>query len=155
VELRATRPFRIVDVVTAQLYPGNPAVVLVLDAAVDATWMQVVAMEFNLAETAFVQRRDDGAWRLRWFTPVHEVRLCGHATPAAAHVLWTQDHESAERKRASARHRSERRDWAGCGTPKSCGPGRGSDGALANTGSGDPRNEGMVLAEQVGGEGRH
>ena len=55
VELRATRPFRIVDAFTAQPYLGKPAVVLVLDAAVDATWMQVVAMEFNLAETAFVQ----------------------------------------------------------------------------------------------------
>jgi PhzF family phenazine biosynthesis protein len=88
-ELGARRSFSIVDAFAAQPYSGNRVAVLVLDAAVGTTWIQAVTMEFNLAETAFVQRRDDGAWRLRWFTPVREVRLYGHATPAAAHVLWT------------------------------------------------------------------
>ena len=66
-----------------------------------------------------------------------------------------RDHEPAERKRMSAGQRPERTDWAGCGIPKNCSSGPGSDGALAKTGSGDPRDEGMVLAEQVGGEGRY
>jgi PhzF family phenazine biosynthesis protein len=52
--------------------------------------MQDVAAEMNLAETAFVARRDDGAYDLRWFTPKLEVDLCGHATLASAHVLWDE-----------------------------------------------------------------
>ena len=51
--------------------------------------MQAVAREMNLAETAFLLREGDG-WRLRWFTPVAEVDLCGHATLASAHVLWEE-----------------------------------------------------------------
>ena len=50
-------------------------------------WMQSVAMEMNLAETAFIQRQGDG-YGLRWFTPEVEVPLCGHATLASAHILW-------------------------------------------------------------------
>src|SRR5437764_1431129 len=53
----------------------------------DDAWMQSVAAEMNLAETAFLLRRDDG-FSLRWFTPTVEVDLCGHATLASAHVLW-------------------------------------------------------------------
>jgi PhzF family phenazine biosynthesis protein len=52
--------------------------------------MQAVAGEMNLSETAFLRPQPDGAYRLRWFTPTHEVDLCGHATLAAAHVLWTE-----------------------------------------------------------------
>src|SRR4029079_18085355 len=53
-------------------------------------WMQNVAKEINLAETAFLNRRPDG-WNLRWFTPTVEVDLCGHATLASAHVLWEEN----------------------------------------------------------------
>ena len=54
--------------------------------------MQQVALEMNLSETAFLVRRDDGSYDLRWFTPTHEVDLCGHATLASAHVLWEESH---------------------------------------------------------------
>jgi PhzF family phenazine biosynthesis protein len=54
----------------------------------EAAWMQGVAAEMNLSETAFVRRRGDGSFNLRWFTPRCEVDMCGHATLATAHVLW-------------------------------------------------------------------
>ena len=60
----------------------------------DAAWMQLVAREMNLAETAFLLRREDG-FSLRWFTPTVEVDLCGHATLASAHVLWEEGHLAA------------------------------------------------------------
>jgi PhzF family phenazine biosynthesis protein len=76
-----------VDAFTREPFSGNPAAVCVLPAWPDADWMQAVAAEMNLAETAFVvpQGNDFG---LRWFTPAVEVDLCGHATVASAHVLW-------------------------------------------------------------------
>ena len=84
-----TIPIVQVDAFTAQPFAGNPAAVCILPAAKDATWMQHVAREMNLAETAFLQRRGDGRdFDLRWFTPAVEVDLCGHATLASAHVLW-------------------------------------------------------------------
>lgn len=76
-----------VDAFADRPFTGNPAAVCVLDEPRDARWMQDVAMEMNLSETAFLERRDDG-WGLRWFTPAAEVDLCGHATLASAHVLW-------------------------------------------------------------------
>jgi PhzF family phenazine biosynthesis protein len=76
-----------VDAFTSLPFTGNPAAVCLLDAPGDADWMQQVAAEMNLAETAFVAARPDG-YDLRWFTPVVEVDLCGHATLASAHVLW-------------------------------------------------------------------
>ena len=76
-----------VDAFTSEPFAGNPAAVCVLPEARDEAWMQHVAREMNLAETAFLLRRSDG-WGLRWFTPVAEVDLCGHATLASAHVLW-------------------------------------------------------------------
>ncbi|NBB74774.1 MAG: PhzF family phenazine biosynthesis isomerase [Bacteroidetes bacterium] len=80
-----------VDAFTSNAFAGNPAAVCVLPATRPAEWMQQVAREMNLSETAFLQRRDDG-FALRWFTPTHEVDLCGHATLASAHVLWTDGH---------------------------------------------------------------
>ena len=71
---------------------GNPAAVCILPSARDAGWMQAVGREMNLSETAFLVRRDDGSYDLRWFTPTHEVDLCGHATIASAHVLWQDGH---------------------------------------------------------------
>jgi PhzF family phenazine biosynthesis protein len=80
-----------VDAFTAKPFAGNPAAVCVLAHAADRRWMQHVAREMNLAETAFLFRQDD-AWNLRWFTPTVEVDLCGHATLASAHVLWQDGH---------------------------------------------------------------
>ncbi len=80
-----------VDAFTDTPFSGNPAAVCILPAQVDAQWMQRVAGEMNLSETAFVVEQEDG-YGLRWFTPVSEVDLCGHATLASAHVLWEKDH---------------------------------------------------------------
>jgi PhzF family phenazine biosynthesis protein len=79
----------LVDAFTDGPFTGNPAAVCLPDSAVDAHWMQAVAAEFNQAETAFLRPRADG-WELRWFTPTVEVDLCGHATLAAAHALWSE-----------------------------------------------------------------
>lgn len=84
-----------VDAFTAKPFAGNPAAVCVLAHAADKRWMQHVAREMNLAETAFLFRQDD-AWNLRWFTPTVEVDLCGHATLASAHVLWQDGHLPAD-----------------------------------------------------------
>jgi PhzF family phenazine biosynthesis protein len=80
-----------VDAFTNQPFSGNPAGVCVLPGPADEDWMQNVATEMNLSETAFLYPQDDG-FQLRWFTPAVEVDLCGHATLAAAHVLWEQEH---------------------------------------------------------------
>jgi predicted PhzF superfamily epimerase YddE/YHI9 len=80
-------PLTIVDSFTDAPFSGNPAGVCVLRAPTTDAWMQAVAAELNLSETAFVVPRDDGDHDLRWFTPTTEVDLCGHATLAAAHVL--------------------------------------------------------------------
>jgi PhzF family phenazine biosynthesis protein len=79
--------FSQVDAFTQHPFAGNPAAVCLLPVARDAGWMQRVAREMNLAETAFLVRRPDG-FDLRWFTPTLEVDLCGHATLASAHTLW-------------------------------------------------------------------
>jgi PhzF family phenazine biosynthesis protein len=76
-----------VDAFTDTPFRGNPAAVCVLPAPRDERWMQEVAREMNLSETAFLHGAPDG-WSLRWFTPTVEVSLCGHATLASAHVLW-------------------------------------------------------------------
>jgi PhzF family phenazine biosynthesis protein len=76
-----------VDAFADRPFAGNPAAVCLLDGPRDARWMQDVAREMNLSETAFVHPTGDG-FSLRWFTPAVEVELCGHATLASAHVLW-------------------------------------------------------------------
>ncbi len=78
-----------IDAFTDRPFSGNPAAVCLLDEARDAEWMQSVAAEMNLSETAFVSPSSDG-YALRWFTPRVEVDLCGHATLAAAHALWEE-----------------------------------------------------------------
>ena len=80
-----------VDAFTSEPFQGNPAAVCVLPGPADAPWMQRVASEMNLSETAFLYKEADG-FRLRWFTPATEVDLCGHATLASAHVLWLDGH---------------------------------------------------------------
>jgi PhzF family phenazine biosynthesis protein len=80
-----------VDAFTSKPFAGNPAAICVLPAARDERWMQNVAREMNLSETAFLVRSGDG-FQLRWFTPAIEVALCGHATLASAHALWECGH---------------------------------------------------------------
>lgn len=75
-----------VDAFTASAFGGNPAGVVLGHG--DDAWMQHVAAEMNISETAFVRERAGGGYDLRWFTPEVEVSLCGHATLATAHVLW-------------------------------------------------------------------
>ena len=76
-----------VDAFTDRAFGGNPAGVCILSDPRDDAWMQKVAREMNLSETAFLREQEDG-YRLRWFTPTAEVELCGHATLATAHILW-------------------------------------------------------------------
>jgi PhzF family phenazine biosynthesis protein len=76
-----------VDAFTDRPFAGNPAAVCPLEGPADEKWMQDVAAEMNLSETAFFWPEGE-ALRLRWFTPAGEVELCGHATLATAHVLW-------------------------------------------------------------------
>lgn len=76
-----------VDAFTDKPFAGNPAAVCLLPWERPEQWMQDVAREMNLSETAFLVKQADG-YRLRWFTPAVEVDLCGHATLASAHVLW-------------------------------------------------------------------
>src|SRR5512140_784549 len=78
-----------IDAFTDQPFRGNPAAVCFLDRKRDDKWMQNVGAEMNLSETAFLLRQDDG-FSLRWFTPAVEVDLCGHATLASAHALWSE-----------------------------------------------------------------
>jgi PhzF family phenazine biosynthesis protein len=85
-----TIPLVQVDAFTDRAFAGNPAAVCLLDSPHDEGWMQNVAREMNLSETAFLVLRKEG-YDLRWFTPEAEVDLCGHATLASAHVLWEED----------------------------------------------------------------
>jgi PhzF family phenazine biosynthesis protein len=78
-----------IDAFTSQPFRGNPAAVCLLDREREASWMQDVAAEMNLSETAFLLPAPDG-YSLRWFTPTVEVALCGHATLASAHALWEE-----------------------------------------------------------------
>jgi PhzF family phenazine biosynthesis protein len=84
-------PFFQVDAFTLGPLTGNPAAVMPLERWLDDALMQAIAAENNLSETAFTvpAERDDADFGLRWFTPVNEVELCGHATIAAGHVLMT------------------------------------------------------------------
>src|SRR5271170_5534049 len=84
-----TIPLFHVDAFTEKLFAGNPAAVCILPAWKEASWLQAVAAEMNLSETAFLVQQP-GHFDLRWLTPKVEVDLCGHATLASAHVLWQQ-----------------------------------------------------------------
>jgi predicted PhzF superfamily epimerase YddE/YHI9 len=86
-----------VDAFSSRPFRGNPAGVCLLERPASAEWMQLVAREMNLAETAFLYRegregREGELFSLRWFTPAVEVALCGHATLASAHVLFEDGH---------------------------------------------------------------
>jgi PhzF family phenazine biosynthesis protein len=81
-----------VDAFANKAFEGNPAAVCLLKQGGDynTQWMQSLAAEMNLSETAFVEKKSEGVYHLRWFTPKTEVNLCGHATLATAHILWTE-----------------------------------------------------------------
>ncbi len=93
----ATVPFFHVDAFADKPFAGNPAAVCLLVESRPARWMQAVAAEMNLSETAFVRPTAHG-FSLRWFTPRTEVDLCGHATLAAAHVLWQESVAAATKE---------------------------------------------------------
>jgi PhzF family phenazine biosynthesis protein len=105
------RPLFVVDAFADAAFQGNPAAVCLLDEPALEEWMQHVAAEMNLSETAFLIPEEDPStgssrqgsgqaghdgWHLRWFTPTTEVDLCGHATLASAHVLWETDRLAAD-----------------------------------------------------------
>ena len=78
-----------VDAFAARVLEGNPAAIVPLETWLPDALMQKIAGENNLAETAFFVKTGAGAYDLRWFTPADEVDLCGHATLASAHVVFT------------------------------------------------------------------
>jgi PhzF family phenazine biosynthesis protein len=91
-----------VDAFTDRPFAGNPAAVCVLSSWRDDVWLQAVGREMNLSETAFLVKNADD-FDLRWFTPKVEVDLCGHATLAAAHILWQQGYATSGELRFSTR----------------------------------------------------
>ena len=110
-----TTPILQIDAFTSQPFAGNPAAVCILNGQADKDWMQRVAREMNLSETAFLRQQEQG-YELRWFTPSVEVDLCGHATLASAHALWELGHlrsdETARFHTRSGLLTAERRgDW--------------------------------------------
>ena len=82
-----TIPYYHVDAFSGEAFSGNPAGVCILPEWLPDALMQSMAAEHNLSETAFLVEEESG-WSIRWMTPLAEVDLCGHATLAAAHVLF-------------------------------------------------------------------
>ena len=103
-------PLCVVDAFASKPFAGNPAAVCFPAPDATAAWMQSVAAELALSETAFVVPQDDGSWGLRWFTPTREVDLCGHATLASAHALW----ESGRLARTEPARFLTRGGWLRC-----------------------------------------
>lgn len=85
-----------VDAFTEEIFGGNPAAVCIVEEALPETLMQKIASEVNLSDTAFLRPMGQ-AYEIRWFTPVSEVDLCGHASLASAHVLWAYDYVDKDR----------------------------------------------------------
>ncbi len=79
-----------VDTFTNQPFKGNPAAVFILEENIEASLMQNIAAEMNLSETAFILLRKGNRPLLRWFTPIYEIDLCGHATLASAEIYFSQ-----------------------------------------------------------------
>ncbi|MBF0171236.1 MAG: PhzF family phenazine biosynthesis protein, partial [Nitrospinae bacterium] len=84
----ASNPIFCVDAFTDRPFRGNPAAVVLLTGEAREPWMRALAAELNLSETAFLVARGESRYGIRWFTPTCEIDLCGHATLAAAHVLY-------------------------------------------------------------------
>lgn len=89
-------PIYVVDAFTDTVFRGNPAGVCPIEAPIADDLMQRIALEMNHAETAFPLRLEQGVYDLRWFTPATEVPMCGHATLASAHVLWSTGKEQGQ-----------------------------------------------------------
>ncbi|HEY8549001.1 MAG TPA: PhzF family phenazine biosynthesis protein [Vicinamibacterales bacterium] len=89
-------PLLQIDAFTRERFGGNPAAVCLLDGPRPAEWMQAVAAEMNLSETAFLVPTASNRFDLRWFTPTVEVALCGHATLASAHAVWATGRATRE-----------------------------------------------------------
>ena len=142
-----------VDAFTSEPFSGNPAAVCVLAEEADAAWMQNVAREMNLAETAFLVPRPDG-YGLRWFTPAVEVDLCGHATLASAHVLWETGRlgadETARFHTKSGLLTAERRgDWIELDFPATPDePARAPEGLVEGLGA-SPRYVGKTIFDYL------
>ena len=98
-----TIPIIQVDAFTDAAFSGNPAAVALLNRERDDAFLQSLATEMNLSETAFPLLGPDGEWTLRWFTPATEVDLCGHATLATAHVLFDREIVTGDRVSFSTR----------------------------------------------------
>ncbi len=88
--LTMAQPFFWVDAFTSEVFTGNPAAVCPLNAWLDDSLLQKMAWQHGLSETAFFVRTGERRYHLRWFTPAIEVDLCGHATLASAHVLFSE-----------------------------------------------------------------
>jgi len=144
----ASLPFLQVDAFTQDPFGGNPAAIVFLESPRSAAWLQAVAAEMNLSETAFLLRRADGRFDLRWFTPAVEVTLCGHATLASAHALW-----STGRADAGAPIVFETLSGALTATPGAARPAAArtaSGGASARMGTGRPATTGTASARTNG-----
>lgn len=96
-------PIYQVDAFASTLFSGNPAAVVPLSTFLPDALMQSIASENNLSETAFITIKGPGKFNIRWFTPTMEVRLCGHATLAAAHILYQLSEESLDKMRFKTR----------------------------------------------------
>jgi len=97
-------PIYQVDAFTEELFGGNPAAVVPVPEFPREELMQRIAAENNLSETAFVVIKGKGKFDIRWFTPTQEVRLCGHATLASAHVMYTSSGGQLEKMRFKTRN---------------------------------------------------
>jgi PhzF family phenazine biosynthesis protein len=97
-----TIPLYHVDAFTERPFAGNPAAVCILPSMKEDRWLQAVAEEMNLSETAFLVKQPNH-FDLRWFTPNLEVDLCGHATLASAHILWQQGYATDDEIRFSTK----------------------------------------------------
>lgn len=83
----------VIDAFTDSVFKGNPAAVIITDGWLSDKLMQLIALENNLSETAFLVKSDDGSYKIRWFSPITEIAFCGHATLASAFVLFEQSPE--------------------------------------------------------------
>jgi PhzF family phenazine biosynthesis protein len=90
-------PIYQVDAFTSRVFGGNPAAIVPLSEWLPDETLQNIAIENNLAETAYIIRKPEGRWDLRWFTPGREIDLCGHATLASAHVIFQHLDTAARR----------------------------------------------------------
>jgi len=79
--------YYVVDAFAENVFQGNPAGVCVMEKKLDSKMMQKIAAENNLSETAFLYRKSEGQYDLKWFTPKAEINLCGHATLGTAYIV--------------------------------------------------------------------